>query len=275
LCEKIPMSTQRTLRSVHLASTVWFVVCMGYILVLALRQAGFNWWFVFSLSGHSALIVFLLVSIYLFAIYRGIGGIQIIAKEHPLTSTNYYMAFYVAAPFLGGLAGCFGMIGASSASQFRLGVTLGTLGTTFLVWVVVDPATGMLETLGPASRRHRAERLARIAAERETKRRNRDRLLAKVFRKEEADRAHWEGLLKPQAEKLADLLATDRGNFKQAEQEAVSIGAHAWQIGGLGCMRQLRNMALTVSERKGEHQPIIDYISLWWDGIGTWRNPSM
>ncbi len=269
------MSTQRTLRSVHLASTVWFVICTGYVLVLALRQAGFNWWVVFSLSGHSALIVFLLVSIYLFAIYRGIGGIQIIAKEHPLTSTNYYMAFYVAAPFLGGLAGCFGMIGAGSAGHFRLSVALGTLGTTFLVWVVVDPATGMLEALVPASRRHRSERLARIAAEREMKRRNRDRLLAEISRKEKADRIHWEGLLKPQAEKLADLLATDRGAFKQAEQEAVSIGAHAWQIGGLGCMRQLRNMALIISEQKDKHKPVIDYISLWWDGIGTWRNPSM
>jgi hypothetical protein len=248
---------------------------MGYILVLALRQAGFNWWIVFSLSGHSALIVFLLVSIYLFAIYRGIGSIQIIAKEHPLTSTNYYMAFYVAAPLLGGLAGCFGTIGANSAGQFLLSVALGTLGTTFLVWVVVDPVTGMLETLGPTSRRNRAERLARIAAEREMKRRNRDRLLAELFKKEDANRVRWEGLLKPQAEKLADLLATERGNFKQAEQEAVSIGAHAWQIGGLGCMRQLRNMAISISKQKIKDQPVVDYISLWWDGIGTWRNPSV
>jgi hypothetical protein len=123
------------MRLVHFSSTAWFIVCVGYILVLALRQAGFHWWVIFSLSGHSALLIFFLISLYLFAIFRGIGRSQKIEVEHPLTSTNYYMVFYAVAPFLGGLAGDLGMIGESRISQFLLGIALGTLGATFLVWI--------------------------------------------------------------------------------------------------------------------------------------------
>ena len=122
------MSERRMLKSIHLASTAWFMLCIGYILVLALRQAGVRWWVIFSLSGHSALIVFLLISLYLFVIFRGVSRSQKIEVEHPLTSTNCYMMFYVVAPLLGGLAGALGMIGENRIGQFLLGIALGTLG---------------------------------------------------------------------------------------------------------------------------------------------------
>ncbi|NQT02053.1 MAG: hypothetical protein HQ580_08525, partial [Planctomycetes bacterium] len=126
------MSRHRTLKLVHLASTIWFIICIGYILVLTLRQAGVHWWVVFSLSGYGLLIALILISLYLFAIFRGISSSQKVQIEHPLTSTNYYRAFYVITPLLGGLAGCLGMIGISTVGQFASGVALGTLGTTFL-----------------------------------------------------------------------------------------------------------------------------------------------
>jgi len=155
---------------------------------LALRQAGIRWWVIFSLSGHSALFIFLLISLYLFAISRGIGSSQKIEEEHPLTNTDYYGLFYVSAPFLGSLAGCIGMIGENKISHFLLGVVLGTLVTTFLVWVIVDPVTGLLETLLlPASRKHRAERLAQAKAQRENERIESELLLAKVIKKEQSD----------------------------------------------------------------------------------------
>jgi hypothetical protein len=125
----MPRSEHRTLKSVHLAGTIWFILCVGFILVLALRQAGVNWWIIFSLSGPSALIILLLVSLYLFAVFRGAGASQKIELEHPLTSTDYYMMFYVVAPFLGALAGCLGMMGVSRIAQFLLGVALGTLSS--------------------------------------------------------------------------------------------------------------------------------------------------
>ena len=161
------MFGRRVLKPIHIASTVWFIVCVGYILILGLRQAGVKWWVVFSLSGHGVLIVLVLISLYLFAIFRGISSSQKVLPEHPLTTTTYYAVFYVTTPLLGSLASCLGMIGVNTISQFVLGVALGTLGATFMVWVIVDPAIGMLEMLLPASRKHRSQRLAQAKAERE------------------------------------------------------------------------------------------------------------
>jgi len=270
------MTRHRTLKLIHLASTAWFILCIGYILVFTLRQAGLQWWVIFSLSGHSTLLVLLLVSIYSFALFKGVDRKQNIEVEHPLTSTDNYMVFYVAAPLLGALAGCLGMIGVSAMKQFLLGVALGTLGTTFLVWVIVDPVTALLEMLLPAaSRKHRAERLAEAKAEREKRQKDREHLIAEVLANEELDRRGWQEALEPQAEKLAGLLTTNRIDFGQAEREAVDMGVKAWQIGGLGCMRQLRDMAISICRQKNHNQAIVDYISSWWDGIGSWRTPSL
>jgi len=269
------MIQRKALKPVHLVSTAWFIVCVGYILILALHQAGVNWWVVFSLSGHGALIVFLLVSLYLFAFFRGISRSQKEQVEHPLTTTSYYMVFYVVAPLLGGLAGCLGMIGVSSISRFLLGVSLGTFGTTFLVWVIVDPVTGLLEMLLPESRRHRCCRLAQAKIRREQVQKARERLLEEVLAKEELDRHCWREILNPRAEKLAMLLATDKIGFKQAGREAVDIGVNAWRMGGLSCMQELRNMAVALCKQNHHNDTIVDYIPVWWDGIGNWRNPSI
>jgi hypothetical protein len=276
LKQEISMSEHRTFRSIHLTSTVWFTVCVGYILVLSLRQAGARWWVVFTLAGHSTLLIFLLVSLYLLAIFRGTGS-QKIEAEHPLTSTSYYKGFYVTAPFLGGLAGCIGAIDIDRVGQFLTLIALGTLGTTFLVWVILDPAMGFLETLLlPACRKHQAQRLAQAKAEREKKQKDRERLLAEVLAKGEMERRHWRQVLSPQAEKLAGLLAASGTDFKQAEREAVGIGLKAWQTGGLNCMRELHGMAIARLKQKDRNDKyIIDYISLWWEGIGTWRASSL
>ncbi len=269
------MYRPRTVKSIHFASTAWFMLCVGYILVLALQRTGIHWWVIFSLSGHSALLIFLLISLYLFAISRGIGRGSKIEVEHPLTSTDYYMVFYVSAPFLGSLAGYLGMIGENRIGQFLLGIALGTVGTTFLVWVIVDPVMGLLEMLLlPASRKHRAERLAQAKAQREKKQKDRERLLAEVLAKEELARHGWQEVLKPQAERLAGLLATNRTDLKETEREAIDIGVNAWQIGGLSCMRQLHEMVIDLCKKKYKDLTVVDYISTWWDGIGSWRNPS-
>ena len=266
------MNRRRALKLIHLAGMLWFVLCIGYILVLALRQAGVHWWVIFSLSGHSALLVFLLVSLYLFVIFRGIDRSQKIAVEHPLTHTNYYTVFYIVAPFLGSFAACLGMIGVNRIGQFILGIMLGTLGTTFLVWVILDPVTGLLEMLLPSSRSHRARRLAQAKARREEKQKDRERLLAEVLAKEELDRRHWQEVLNPQAEKLAALLTSDEVDFEQAEREVVDIGVRAWQIGGLGCMRQLHSMAMAICRQRNQEESLVDYVPSWWDGIGSWRS---
>jgi len=270
------MSGRRTLGSIHIAGTGWFILSAGYILVLALRQAGIRWWVIFSLSGHSILIILLLISLYVFATVRGISRALTIEIEHPLTATIYYRLFYVTAPFLGGLAGCMGAIGTDRVDQFLAVTAVGTFATTFLVWVMVDPVTGFLEMLlVPASQRHRRRRLTKARAERKKRQKERERLLAEVLAKEESDRRRWQEVLRPQAEKLARLLTADRADFKQAEREAVDIGLKAWQMGGLSCMQQLRDMAIAISKENGQNREIVDYIPFWWDGIGTWRVSSL
>ncbi len=271
---------------IHLLSTIWFIACIGFILVLMLREVGFQWWLIFSLSGPSALVVFLLISVYLFALYRGLGETQQIEAEHPLTTTSYYMALYVAAPLLGGLAGTLGMIGVTEPVRFLLGVALGTLGTTSVVWVVVDPAAGMLEMLLPASRQHRAARLAEAEALRRARQEKREHLLAEAFAREEREQQRWQQRLQPHAQRLAALLTCETPDFAHAEQEAVDIGAQAWHLGGLNCMRQLHDMTIQATkERKAKTgsqgretastRASCDYLSDWWDGIGDWRKPSL
>lgn len=266
------MSRPKTTKFVHFASTAWFMLAVGYILVLALRQAGFRWWVIFSLSGHSAILVFLLISLYLFAIFRGIDRSQKIEIEHPLTSTSYYTVFYDVSPFLGGIAGCLGMIGVSRVGDLLPSIALGTLATTFLVWIVVDPAIAFVERLLPAGRKHRLERLAQVRALRQKKQEERKRLLAEILAQNEQEQRRWQEALKPQAEKLAELLMTNRTDFKQAECKAVEIGANAWQIGGLGCMQELRDMAIAICRQRNQSSDTVDYIPVWWDGIGSWRS---
>jgi len=268
------MRQRGELRLVHIASTIWFILCVGYVLILALRQAGAQWWVVFSLSGHGILILLVLVSLYLFAIFRGISSGQNVRLEHPLTSTGYYAAFYVTTPLLGSLAGCLGMIGVATLSQFLPGIAMGTLGVTFFVWVIVDPAIGLIELLLPASRRHRVERLAKIKTVRERKQKAREKLLAHALAKEDSAVRSWHDALQPQAEALARLLTDESTDLEHAEREAVGIGVDAWRTGGLDCMRELHNMAVGMCKESGRDAAPVDHITYWWDGIGNWRAPS-
>ena len=269
------MPGHKKLASIHIASTTWFILCVSYVGILALRQAGVKWWILFSLTGYGILIAFMLISLYLFAIFRGISSSQKLNVEHPLTCTTQYAFFYVATPFLGAIAGYLGMIGVDTVSQLLLGITLGTLATTFLVWIIVDPFVGLLEMFLPNSRKHRALRLAKAKAEREQKQRDNQRLLAEISEGECSERRHWQELMKPHAEKLAVLLVVNGNDYKQAEHEAAGIGVRAWQIGGLSCMRELRDMALAICRDKYSNRDIVDYIAFWWDGIGNWRSPSI
>ena len=267
------MSVRHTLKRIHFVSTVWLITCIGYLLVLTLRQAGLQWWLIFSLSGHSVVIVLLLVSLYLFAIFRGIGRSQEII-EHPLTSTNYYMFLYGVFPFLGAMAGCLTMIGVNSVSQFLLGIALGTFATTFLGWIIVDPLMGMLEMLLPASRKHRYQLLAKARALQEKIQKSHEQLLAEVLEKENSDRRRWQQVLTPQAERLAGILTGNIIDVK-AQYEVADIGVNAWQVGGLSCMRQLHDMVMNICKKRCQNKSIVDYISIWWDGIGNWRSPSL
>jgi hypothetical protein len=259
----------------HLASTVWFMLCTGYVFILAMHQAGFNWFVIFSLSGHWALIVILSVSLYLFAIFRGANNGLYLQAEHPLTSTSYYMVFYSLAPFLGTIAGVLGTLGETKVGTFSGGIAMGTIGATFLTWVIVDPVTGMFELLAPEPKKHRAERLAQAKIQKQLEQENRKQMLDRLFEQEHENERRWKEAFTPQAERLAMLLAYEKNDFSKAEQEAIDIGVEAWTKGGLICMRYLHNLAADIFRQKYSDRQFVDYISSWWNGIGRWRNPSL
>lgn len=269
------MLRSNQLRLVHIASTSWFIVSACCILALALREAGKSWWVIVSLSGYSTLLALLLISLYLFAIFRGVVRSQKIQIEHPLTTTRYYMGFYVGAPFLGGLAGTLGMIGEERLSQFVLGIALGSIWATFLVWIVVDPAAGFLEMLVPSSWKHRLERLANLRAWREEQEKERKNILAEAGNRERMEKKRWHEILTPYAEKLAQLQAKGQTDQEEVQDEAIGIGVRAWQIGGLSCMRELHSMTAEFCKTQHKDFTIIDYLPFWWDGIGSWRSPSV
>jgi len=267
------MSRRKALKLVHFASTAWFTLSAGYMLVWALRQAGFHWWVIFSLSGHSALIVFMLVCLYLGAMYRGVTRSQKTEIEHPLTTSVYYSVFYDVTPFLGALAGGLSGIGVSKATLYLLMIAAGSFWGTFLVWIIVEPAAGLIEMLLPSSRQHRRKRLAQARAAKKEEQLERQRLLAEIEAEEEVERAPWAELLPLYAEKLAALLANGGVAEERRETKAVDIGVKAWQIGGLNCMQQLHSMAMDLCKERNHDSKVIDYISIWWDGIGSWRSP--
>lgn len=269
------MSSRQKIATIHLAGTIWFVLCVSFLLVIALLQAGVKWWIVFSLSAHGIILALLLISLYLFAIFRGISSSQKLHTEHPITKTDQYAFFYAATPFLGSLAGLLGTIGADTFNQFISGIALGTLGMTFMVWVIVDPALGLLEMFLPESRRHYIERQSKAKILKEQKQKERELLLAEVTIKDNSNHQLWHEKLKPQAEKLALLLSSNFNDFKQAEREAAGIGVSAWQMGGLDCMQDLHDMALEIYRQNNNDKDVEDYITFWWDGIGNWRQTSL
>ncbi len=102
------MTRHRTLKSIHLANTVWFILCVGYILVFALRQAGVHWWIIFSVSGHSTLLVLLLVSIYSFALVIGVSRSQRIRSRTPVNQHELLYAVLYRNPFFRWLVRLYG-----------------------------------------------------------------------------------------------------------------------------------------------------------------------
>lgn len=158
----IDAMTRRMLKWIHVASTVWFVACIAFLVVIGLHRAGLNWWLVFSLSGYSTGMLVLLVCLYLFAFFHGIRRTRRIEPEHPLTSTNYYMFLYVSTPLFAGLMVAAGTESIPGTSGHLIPVAMGTLKATFVAWIVVDPLVGIMEMDLPASRRHRAERLTQM-----------------------------------------------------------------------------------------------------------------
>ena len=263
------MANLRLLKRFHIAGTAWFMFSAAYLLIAALRQAGAHWWVVFSLTGYSAVLFCLLMSVYLFAIFRGVTRNQI-AVEHPLTTSVPYTVFYDICPFLGSLAG---FLSSSQTSLFPFSARLcliaeGSLATTFLVWIGIDPLIGVIEMFLPISAAYRRTRLAKAQAERQQIQQGNRKLLADLEALEKTNLLVWKQALEPAAQELAFRLKEPSVDFAQLQRLAAEYGATAWRIGGILCMRFLHK---TVKDKQPPCD--FDYLTIWWDGIGTWRRP--
>ncbi len=180
------------------------------------------------------------------------------------------MAFYDICPFLGALAGLLGQTpGGTLISRFST-IAIGSLAMTFLVWIIVDPAVCLVEMCLPTSRKLRRRRIAQAKEERLQKRLESDGLLLELNEQVLSNYEHWQPLLEPMAEELAILMADDKSRMHTREARTVELGARAWQIGGIACMRRLHEMVIA-DYVKHTTRKIVDYVTIWWDGIGTWR----
>lgn len=260
-------------KGLGICSTICFVFSTAFLFVLGLREAGVKWWVIFSLSGYSAVLLFMVACFYAFAVFRSIFRSQKIYMEHPLTSRVQYMGLYNTSPLLGAFAGALLGFGRGSLLD-RLGLlSVGCLSATFFVWVVLDPVLGFMEMLLPSSRRHRRERLCEEKAERQLQKAENERMLCELVEMELSQAQLRETILLPVAEDMASLIVNHRLGLKGVESQIVDKGVEAWQMGGIVCMRQLHKLTTEMLiERFGEHD-MVDHISIWWDGIGKWRKP--
>lgn len=266
------MNRARFLKRVHVCGTLWFLLCAAVLLILSLRQAGFRWWVVFSISGYSAVMLFFLFTIYLFAIYQGVVRSQN-PTEHPLTTSSPYIILYDVAPFLGLISG---ILASSSLSWILLlnAVAQGTLAITVMIWVVIDPLVGLVESVLPASTAARRERVHKQRCLKIHLKHENEQLLIRLEQQENALRTQWADVFAPYSKEAATLLCTDQDQSERTQRRLIELGAMAWQQGQFTCMQQLHQMILR-EIRHHPDPPTVDFAALWWDGIGVWRRPEI
>lgn len=265
------MTMQKLLKRIHILGTAWFLFCAAALLVISLRQAGVNWWLIFSISGYSVVLFTFLLAFYLFALFRGVVRAQCV-EEHPLSTSPAYLFMYDTAPFWGAVAGLVVSFGVADWTAAARMITEGTLGMTFVTWVILDSMVGAGESMLPKSILHRSKRLAHARAEKQRIQKENAALLESLERSEVNLRRNWEETFRDIAASLAELYCSGKSDIQQVKQLAVETGAKAWQVGKLPCMRFVQQMILSEMNRcSGEWR--IDFPAIWWDGIGSWRRP--
>jgi hypothetical protein len=265
------MTSKRFLKRIHVCGTLWFLLCAATLLIISLYHAGFDWWLIFSISGYSAVLLFFIFTVYLFAVYQGVVRTQM-AIEHPLSTSLYYTALYDMAPFLGAAAGLISLP-VNTPWVFTVNtIAEGTLITTFVVWIIFDPIIGLVETCLPESAASRKLRLAQMRQQKQHQKEAGQKLLQELERRESDLQTQWNNLFEPMAKDVADLLCNLNQPDANVQAQIVELGALAWKTGGITCMRYFHQMILTLLQAS-DQRPAIDYPSVWWDGIGTWRKP--
>lgn len=258
-------------KRLHLFGIVWFLLCSAFLFVFSLYQMGFHWWVTFSISSYSAVIVLFLMTIYLFSIYKGVVR-NSNSIEHPLTTSPYYVLLYDLAPFLGSIAGLFA-ISFSQPILFMFSTAAqGTLVMTFVMWILLDSLAGLIESSFPQSIRHRKNRVAEMQEKKRLQALERQKLLEQIDLQEKQSRSELTLLFQPYAVEVADLLCGLSGNAQTVQKRIIELGALAWHQGGLLAMQFFYTLIFEEVKERITH-PSVDFVTLYWDGIGNWRRP--
>ncbi len=266
------MIKYNTLKNTHFAGMTLLMVSVAYMLVSALRQAGQSWWLILSLSGHSSVMVFLILCLYLFAVSRGVGKRGRPTIENPLTSSDHYLLFYSLSPFIGALAGATVSLNIHRPYNLATMIAGGTMLASFLAWIVIDSAAGLIEIFLPESQRHRLKRLALAKAARITQQKTSRQLLAGIETQQRQQHRQWQLRLSGDADRLTELIRQSTAGGSEDGPAAVQIAVKAWQIGGNACMQYLHDMTLRRYEEKYGEAMEFDYLGHWWDGVGNWHS---
>jgi hypothetical protein len=248
-----------------------FVLSSAYIFIYALHKAGKSWLFIASLSGSSTVIIIFLLSFYLFAVYRGFSSSQNAKNEHPLTASLPYVLFYNISSFYGIFIVWFISLRHYHTADYLLRMSIGIITSTFLMWIIIDPIVGFFEMLLPSSRIQRHARIMLAQKKRRKENLDRENVLLEISRAGSYDRLKWQQMLESEANELATLISECGIDDKNVEIKVIEIGVKAYRIGGVDCMKHLYLMTKQICERKMQFVPNLEYISIWWDGIGNWR----
>ncbi len=269
------LTLEKKLKIIHLINTIWLTVCSAILLVISLRQAGVKWWVIFSLSGYSLVLAVFFIFVYIFAVFRGLVQRQNIHIEHPLTSSVAYLTFYDFCPLLGTLAGLLSIVSVQTANDIIIPAAMGSLITTFGIWMIIDPVIGLIEMSTPKSAQHRKNRTEQMKLQKIMQQQESKQLLSELFEREEKKKIDRQALLQPYCDRIHELLQNSKltGLSPENTAEIISIGTYAWQQGGLSCMQQLHEMVIKRLNDNCGKPYIIDDLSIIWDGIGSWRKP--
>ena len=259
-------------KRLHFCGVMWFLLCVIFLVVIATERMGFHWWIVFSVSGYSTVVALFLIAIYLFSIYKGVVR-NLNSIEHPLTTSWYYILLYESAPFLGVLAGLSALSYRQPVLSWFIVVAQGTLIMTVVLWIMVDPLVGLIEAALPLSAAHRKRRLTKNHKKKRAQRHARQKLLDEIIQQQTQTESRWSGLFRPYAMEVADLLCSSSVGMDTIQRRVVELGALAWKEGEILSMELFHQIILDELKRRTNH-PAIDFVTLYWDGIGTWRKPS-
>jgi len=263
------MKQDRQIRILHTVVAAQFAVSAALIIFWTLYEAHLQWWAIFSISAQAVVIVVFGILIYGFALFRRTVGERIEA-EHPLSGSVYYRFFYVVMPIFGGLASGIDYLTSEGLLPGLRGWALGTVLTAFVVWLFVDTAVGIGESILPETRRLRAVRLAGERELREAARREKELFLERLRAEKRATLERLRPVLDDRAQELMGLLAASADDPSVGSDRAVTIGLEVWQAGGVDCMNELFAAIdrLCAAGAKPQFTCILDY---WWDGVGDWR----